>query len=253
MEYTVNSLAKISGVSTRTLRYYDEIGLLKPACVRSNGYRIYGKREVDELQEILFYRELGFSLDEIKAMLSAPDYDREKSLEGHLAALTQKKSRIEALINNVSRTIISIKGDKTMSDKEKFEGFKQSMVDENTRKYGKEVIEKYGEDAFNSSNAKFMNMSREDYEYVEQLSKKINETLLAAMRTGDPSGELAKKTCELHREWLCKFWADGAYSKEAHKGLGEMYVADERFKAYYDKIANGAAEFLRDALNIFCA
>lgn len=252
MEYTVNKLANISGVSTRTLRYYDEIGLLKPARVNSNNYRIYGQNEVDTLQQILFYRELGVGLGEIKILLTAPGCDREKSLEGHLTALLEKKVRIETLIENVSKTISSLKGEIIMSDKEKFEGFKQSLIDENEKKYGREIREKYGDELIDSSNAKIKGMSEKAYTDSQKLSAQINETLKAAMDTGDPSSELSQKVCELHKEWISMFWKDGTYSKEAHKALGETYVADERFKAYYDKIADGAAVFLRDAINIYC-
>lgn len=138
-----------------------------------------------------------------------------------------------------------------MNDKEKFEGFKQSMLDENEKKYGKEIREKYGDERIDSSYAKIKGMSEKAYADSQKLSAQINETLKAAMDTGDPSSELSQKACELHKEWICMFWKDGTYSKEAHKALGEMYVADERFKAYYNEIADGAAVFLRDALNIF--
>lgn len=95
-------------------------------------------------------------------------------------------------------------------------------------------------------------MTEEQWSVQEKLSKNINATLKAAMETGDPAGELAQKVCDMHRQWLCMFWKDGMYSKEAHRGLGEMYVYDERFKSYYDKIGEGEAEFLRDALDIYC-
>ena len=100
MEYSVSNLAKLSGVSTRTLRYYDQIGLLRPLRQSANGYRIYGQGEVDRLQQILFYRELGVSLEEIGAILDAPGYDREAALAGHLSALMEKKKQLELLIGN---------------------------------------------------------------------------------------------------------------------------------------------------------
>ncbi len=252
MEYTVNKLARISGISTRALRYYDSIGLLRPARVSSNGYRIYGQNEVEMLQQILFYREIGISLDEIKAILNNPEFDKEKALQNHLTALQRKKEQIEKLITNVSTTIGSMKGENIMSDKEKFEGFKQNLIDENEQSYGKEVREKFGDDAVNGSYTKVKGMSEEQYAVSERLSREIIETLPAAMATGNPAGDAAQKVCELHKQWICMFWKDGFYSKQAHKGIGEMYVADERFKAYYDKIADGTAEFLRDALNIYC-
>lgn len=253
MEYTVNKLAQISGISTRTLRYYDSIGLLRPARVSSNGYRIYGQNEVDKLQQILFYREMGVTLDEIKAILDAPGFDKKKALQSHLTELMQKKDRLEMLILNVGKTIDSMKGGIIMSDKEKFEGFKQKLVDENEKSYGGEIRGKFGDTVIDASNAKLKGMTQAQYDAAQALSAQINENLVAAMQNGDPACDAAQKACELHKEWLCLFWPDGMYNKQTHKGLGEMYAADERFKAYYDKIAPGAAEFLRDALNIYCA
>ena len=137
-----------------------------------------------------------------------------------------------------------------MSDEEKFEGFKRDLIKENEEKYGREVRKAYGEDAVDASNERLAGMSREEWNRQEELSKEILETLKAAMEDGSPAGETAQKACDLHRQWLCMFWGDGAYSREAHREMGEMYAADERFKAYYDKVQDGAAEFLRDALNI---
>lgn len=250
MEYTINKLAKLAGVSTRTLRYYDEFGLLSPSRISSNGYRIYGQKEVDRLQQILFYRELGMPLDNIKQILLSKDFDGKAALESHLSALQAKRRQLDLLIANVEKTIKAAKGEIIMSDKEKFEGFLQKMVDENERKYGKEIRAKYGDEAVNSSNAKIMGMSKEQYEEHERLTVELNETLKAAFNLGDPSSELAQKACELHKKWLCFFWKN--YSKEAHMGVTQMYVDDPRFTAYYDKIAVGCAAFLRDAVAIYC-
>lgn len=241
------------GVSTRTLRYYDQIGLLCPTRITTNGYRIYGQKEVDLLQQILFYRELGVELKEIGDILHNPAFDKEKALENHLSMLLQRKMQIEMLIDNVTKTIGTMRGETTMSDKEKFEGFKNKIVEENEAKYGKEIREKYGDDTVNASNAKVKGMSEEKFQAAEQLRVQIDELLKEAFEEGDPASEKAQKVCEMHKEWICMFWPDGMYTKEAHKGLGEMYVADERFKAYYDRIAVGCAEFLRDALDIYCA
>jgi len=137
-----------------------------------------------------------------------------------------------------------------MTDNKKFEGFKQKLVDENERKYGSEVRAKYGDTAVDESNVKIKNLTKEQYEKGERLRVEIEEALKAAFETGDPAGELAQKACGLHKQWLCVYYSD--YCKEYHMGLGEMYVADERFRANYDKLAPGCAEFLRDAINIYC-
>ena len=251
MEYSVNKLSKLSGVSARTLRYYDEIGLLKPIRVANSGYRIYGQDELDTLQQILFYRELGFPLEEIKKLLSAPGYDREQSFLSYLAQLHIKRERLDALINNVAKSIAAMKGETTMQDQEKFEGFKQSLVDENEQKYGAEVREKYGDAAAQESNAKLMGLTKEQYDEGERIRIEMETALKAAFDAGDPAGELAQKACELHRRWLCVYYTK--YSKEYHKGLGEMYVVDERFRANYDKLAPGCTEFLRDAIIAYCS
>lgn len=250
MEYTVNKMSKLAGVSTRTLRYYDEINLLKPARVTASGYRIYGSEEVDALQQILFYREFGLSLDDISRIMSSRDFDREKALEGHLSELIHKRKRLDVLIDNVSKTISAAKGEIVMADKEKFVGFIQGIIDENEEKYGVEIREKYGGQVMDESNARLKGMSKEQYEEGERLRVAFEETLKAAYDTGDPAGELAQKACELHKQWLCVFYP--RYSKEYHKGLGEMYVADDRFRANYDKLAPLCTEFLRDAIYIYC-
>ncbi|MBP3041183.1 MerR family transcriptional regulator [Bacillaceae bacterium Marseille-Q3522] len=249
MEYTVQKLGRLAGVSTRTLRYYDEIGILKPARINSSGYRIYGKKEVDRLQQILFYRELGVSLDKIKGIVTAPSFDVISALKSHREKLLAKREQIDRLIANVDKTIALTEGRVTMTDKEKFAGFKQKLIDENEKKYGKEIREKYGDEAVDKSNAKLKGMTEEQYNEAEQLSLDVLTTLEKAYETGDPSGELAQKAADLHRRWLCHYWDH--YSKEAHAGLAQMYVDDERFTAYYDKKQPGTAKFLRDAVFIY--
>jgi DNA-binding transcriptional MerR regulator len=249
MEYTVQKLANLAGISTRTLRYYDEIGILKPARINSSGYRIYGPKEVDRLQQILFYRELGIGLESIKEIMAEPDFDPSVALRDHREKLLVRRNQLDALIANVEKTIASMEGRIIMSDKEKFEGFKQKMIDENEKKYGKEIREKYGNEQVEKSNQIFKNMSKEKYEELENLNKRIFETLKMAMETGDPAGELAQKAADLHRQWLSFCW--GSYSKEAHAGVAQMYVDDERFTAYYDKEQPGMAKFLRDAVFIY--
>ena len=249
MEYTVQKLGSLAGVSTRTLRYYDEIGLLKPARVNSSGYRIYGQAEVDRLQQIMFYRELGLSLESIKDIVTAPNFDGAKALREHREKLLERRQQLDSLIANVDKTIALTEGRMKMSNKEKFEGFKKKMIDDNEQKYGKEIREKYGKEQVEQSNAKFMNLTEEQYREFERLGEQLTETLREAFATGDPAGELAQKAADLHRQWLSYTW--GQYSKEAHAGVAQMYVDDERFTAYYDKEQPGTAKFLRDAIYIY--
>ncbi|WP_438444883.1 MerR family transcriptional regulator [Gorillibacterium sp. sgz5001074] len=249
MEYTIQKLGALAGVSTRTLRFYDEIGILKPARINSSGYRIYGGAEVDRLQQILFYRELGFSLERIKEIVTDPHFDGPRALKEHREQLLDRRRQLDALIANVNQTIAMHEGRMTMSDTQKFEGFKQKLVDDNEKKYGQEIREKYGDDTVNQSNRKLLNMTQEQYDEVTRLAAEVTETLAAAFQTGDPAGELAQKTAELHKRWISYYWPE--YTKEAHAGVAQMYVDDERFKAYYDELQPGTAEFLRDAIHIY--
>lgn len=249
MEYSINKLAKLAGVSTRTLRYYDQIGLLAPKRISSNGYRIYGQKQVDLLQQIMFYRELGVELEQIKKIITSQDYDEINSLRNHLTALEEKKIKLDIMIAGVKKTIAAAKGEISMSNSEKFEVFKKKMVEENEFRFGKEARERFGGDAIDSGNEMLMGMSKTQYEQLQDLTKRINEGLKEAFETGDPSGEKAQEVCCLHKQWLGFFWK--SYTKEAHMSLAQSYVDDPRFKKYYDDIAAGCAEFLRDALLIY--
>lgn len=249
MEYTVQKLGKLAGISTRTLRYYDEIGILKPARINSSGYRIYGQREVDTLQQILFYRELGINLEVIKNIITSPSFDNINALKEHREKLLGKRRQLDILIANIDKTLASTEGRIIMSDKEKFEGFKQKMIDDNEKKYGEEIRRKYSSKKVDESNKKFRSMTKEQFDEFEKLGIKVIDTLKVAFATGDPGSELAQKAVDLHRAWLSYSWND--YSKEAHAGLAQMYVDDERFTAYYDKEQPGLAIFLRDAILIY--
>lgn len=251
MEYTIQKLGNLAGVSTRTLRYYDEIGILKPARINSSGYRIYGQFEVDRLQQILFYRELGLSLDEIHALVTSPDFDSAAALMDHREKLLEKRAQLDQLIENVNKTIANTKGRILMSDKEKFEGFKKKIIEENEQKYGKEIREKYGDEVVDGSNQKVLNMSQEYHNKVTALSNEINALLAEAFKLGDPASEVAQKAADLHRQWLCYYWPEGQYTKEAHYGLAQMYTEDPRFTAYYDKEQPGMTVFLKEVLRIY--
>lgn len=249
MEYSVNELSKIAKISTRTLRYYHEIDLLKPKRISSSGYRIYGEEEVDKLQQILLYKSMGFKLEDIKNIINSSSFDIMSALYSHKDELIKRRNEIDLLIENVEKTISYKKGELEMSDKEKFEGFKNNLVKENEKTYGQEIRKKYGSKTIDDSNAKMLGLNEEEFEQFKKLEVNIIEKLKEAMEEDDPSGQKAQEACELHKEWLGYTW--NFYTKEAHRSLGEMYVADERFKSYYDKNKEGMAEFFRNALNVY--
>lgn len=251
MEYTISQLAKMAGVSTRTLRYYDQCGLLRPKTVASNGYRMYGQAEIDRLQQIMFFRELGVELSEIERVLADENFNELTALQNHLITLKEKRDRLDVLINNVQKSISAMKGAATMSNEEKFEGFKEKLISENEQKYGEEIRKKYGNDIIDNTNTKLKNMSKEQYSKLETLTEEFHNTLKQACAQGDPGSKLAQRACELHKQWLCFYWQN--YSKEAHIGVTQLYVDDPRFTTYYDNLMPGCASFLRDAVRIFCS
>jgi DNA-binding transcriptional MerR regulator len=249
MEYTIQKLAGIAGISTRAIRFYDEIGLLKPARINSSGYRIYGQTETDRLQQILFYRELDVPLEQIKTIIDHPMFSGSEALQAHREQLLARRKQIDQLIINVDQSIAASKGEIKMNDKDKFNGFKSKMISDNETRYGKEARQRYGDDAVDRSNQKVKGMTEAQYAEATKLAEAVMTTLRQAFATGDPTGKLAQKAADLHRQWLSFYWDQ--YSPEAHAGLAQMYVDDDRFTAFYDQDQPGTTIFLRDAILVY--
>lgn len=247
MQYTIKALADLAGVTTRTLRWYNSIGLLQPESVTPAGYRLYGPAEVARLQQILFYRELGLPLGEIRTLLDDPAFDRHTALQSHLTELRRRKERLETLILTVEKTLCEMEGGSVMSDREKFEGFLDEIVQKNETQYGKESRNAYGDDAVDQANARVMGLTQAQYRRWQALDAEILTRLAQAVRSKlDPAGEEGQAIAALHREW-CSF-SLGKYDPKCHAGLGALYVGDPRFSAYYDREEPGCAQFLRDAI-----
>lgn len=247
MEYSIDRLARLSGVTSRTLRHYDQIGLLKPSRKNPAGYRIYGPAELDRLQQILFYRELGLELKAIQALLDQPGFDKNAALHQHLRRLLEEEQRIHCLVETLQKTIRHIEEGEPMTDKEKFQGFKEKQLQENEEKYGEEIRAKYGAEAVEASNQKFLRMTEAQYNDLEALAAQILRGLESAVREGsDPASEVGADLARKHRAWLSAYLP--AYSREAHLGLCRMYLEDERFTAYYDANQPGCAAFLQRAV-----
>ena len=247
MDYGIKELSQLAGVSARTLRYYDEIGLLKPSRVTEAGYRYYGPNEVALLQQILFYRERGFELKTIQRVLYDKDFDMLKAMEEHLRALEDRRAETEALIATVKKTIQHMKGDHAMSDKEKFQALKDKMVRENEEKFGPEARQKYGDGQVDAANRTMMGLTEEQFARWQEMDGEILRRLEAGVRDGiRADSEAAKQIALLHKEWLS--FALPNYSVPMHKGIAAMYIADERFTAYYDRNTPGCAQLLHDAV-----
>lgn len=249
--YTVKGLARLTGLTPRTLRYYDSIGLLCPRRGEDNDYRLYGPGEVDRLQQILLYRDMGLPLEEIKNLLDAPEFDRESALREHLNRLRERRREVDALIRAVQNTLQTIKGGTTMNDKEKFEGMKRQAIAENEAAYGKELREKYGDKAVEEHAARFAGMSHQEWEQTQEDEQAYKAALRRAVASGDPTGEDAREAVRLHAAWLAHYWPEGAVTPEAHTGMAKMYVQDQRFSDYYERLAPGCAAFFARAVESY--
>ena len=239
----INEVAKFTGVTVRTLHYYDEIGLLKPNNVTEAGYRNYDEAALETLQQILFFRELEFPLSEIREIMTNPSYDKQKALIRHKELLMKKRNRLNNLIQLVDYTM---KGEKTMSFKE----FDMSEIDKAKKEYAKEVKERWGNtDAYKESAEKTKSYDKEKWELLNKESSVIFQEF-AKIKDGDPDSERAK---ELVKEWqdhITKYYY--TCTKEILAGLGMMYVADERFTKNIDQIGEGTAAFMSAAIEAYC-
>ena len=249
--YTVKDLARLTGLTPRTLRYYDSIGLLCPRRGRDNDYRLYGGEEVDRLQQILLYRDMGLPLEEIKNLLDAPGFDREAALREHLTRLQERRQEVDALIRAVQNTLRTIEGGTTMTGKEKFEGMKRQAMEENEAAYGKELREKYGDAAVEEHKTRLARISEQEWEETQADEEAYKIALRRAVEAGDPAGEDAREAVRLHAAWLAHYWPKGKVTPQAHMGMAEMYTQDTRFTAYYEKVAPGCAAFFEKAVKAY--
>lgn len=247
MAYSASQLARLSGVSVRTLRYYEDLGILKPTRL-GNNYRSYGSDDVDRLQQALLWRQAGLPLARIAELLDDPEFDRVETLRGHLTALRRERAKLDALIVSVEKMIATEEGAAEMSDEEKFAALKRTAIEENERAFGAEARKRWGDEVIDAANERRLAMTQEEWRSTEELEEAILAQLKVATTTGDPNGAQARRLVALHRDWLCRQWPEGAYSPQAHAALAEGYVADERFTAYYERAIAGGARFLRDAI-----
>ena len=196
MEYSIQQLSHLSGVTTRALRWYDKIGLLKPSRVAESGYRYYGRTEVDRLQDILFYRALGVELARIREFLDDPAFNRLAVLRGHLAALEEERERVQGLINSVKETILTQERKEIMSDEKKFEAFKRQALEEFGRTYEAESRSKYGDAEVDSMLTRIKGTTQEQYAgWREPGPGDFGEAVHRRGRWSGPSGGEGQGDC----------------------------------------------------------
>lgn len=240
----ISEVATLTGISVRTLHYYDEIGLLKPDALAENGYRVYTDAELETLQQILFFRELGFPLKDIQAIMENPDYDRQRALQNHKELLLQKRSHIDELLKLVEQ---SLKGEADMS----FRQFDTSAFEAAREKYAAEAKERWGD------TAAYAQFEEQTGDYDKSKWRRTDDGMAALLnefgkhRTLDPADARAQ---ELVKEWQAYISAHYYHcTDEILAGLGKMYVADARFTKNIDEYGAGTAAFLSAAIACYCA
>ena len=241
--FTVKQLSKMAGVTPRTLHHYDDIGLLKPSQIGENGYRYYGEEALIKLQQILFYRELDFPLEEIRRIMGRRDFDLLGALQSHKDALQKKSARLSQLLATVDNTIQHIQGEKLMSQKDLFEGFSE----EEQEKYAQEAEQMYDPETVRESNRKWKSYSAAKKEAILAEGRQVYEDMIAAMPKGASSPEV-QAVVERWRKHMDHFWTP---SLEQLIALAGGYNDDPRFKANFDKIHPALAEFMREAVTVY--
>jgi DNA-binding transcriptional MerR regulator len=241
--FTVKQLSRLAGVTPRTLRHYDAIGLLEPTRLGENGYRYYGHEALLRLQQILFYRELDLPLEEIKKIMGRRDFDALAALEEHRRALQGRLARLERLVHAVDDTILYLKGEQEMSQKQLFAAFS----DEEQEKYAEEAARLYDPEVVRASNRKWKAYSPEQKQRILDEGNRVYSDLLAVMDQGASSP--AVQACIEHwRQHMDYFWTPAL---DQLLPLAEHYSSDPRFKANFDKIDPRLADFMREAVAVY--
>lgn len=243
MAYTVKQLARLSGVSVRTLHYYDEIGLFAPTTVGANGYRYYDEPSVLRLQSILFYRELDFPLAAVKALLDRPDFDALAALREQRAALEAKLGRLHRLIAAIDQTIAHLKGEKPMSTRQLF---RHLTPGEETR-HADEAAQRWGEKTVRASQKKYQAYTAAQKQQIADEGNAIYRDLAAAIPAGAASAPAQAAVARWHRH-LEYFWSP---DDSQLLGLADLYNDDPRFRQNFDGVAPGLAPFVREAVKIY--
>lgn len=244
MPYTVKEIADLAGVTTRTLRYYDEIGLLSPAETGENGYRYYDQSSLLRLQQILFFRELDVPLKDIQLIMTRPDFNLLQALENHRLSLKNKLKRLDRLIGTIDQTISTIKGGKMMSAEEYFEGFDETQYEEETKqRWGN--TPQYAE-----SQKKWASYSKEQKEAIKAEGGRLTIRMVSSDPDSPPNDPDVQAAIGEYLAYINNYF----YNCDVGflRWLADMWVEDPRFAVNYERIRSGGAEFVREAVHIYC-
>jgi DNA-binding transcriptional MerR regulator len=240
---TVKQLASLAGVTPRTLRYYDRIGLLKPEAVGANGYRRYGKESILRLQQFLFYRELDMPLETIRDLVTRPDFDVVRALQAHRTSLQERSKRLDTLIKTIDKTVGYLEGKQDMNNEEFFEGW----TEEKQPEFEKEIREKYGDHAMNDV-IDWNSYTKEQKAKIIAEGEANMQSMAFLMYLPPESREVQEAVARWHQHM--KYFYDP--SVERMRGLGQMYVDDPRFNTLYEKVRKGLALFMKQAIDVYC-
>ena len=246
--YTVKKLATISGVSVRTLHWYDEVGLLKPAYCNNKGYRFYEKEQLLLLQQILFFREVGFKLDDIQNMLGSDDFDKIKILRAHKATMEKGVHRMRKLIDTIDKTIIYLQGEYNMQDKDLYVGFDLAKQKE----YEQYLVQSYSavaEDLIHESKKRTTHWKNKDWQYIKDEGDAIYTELSKWIdRDVEPRDSEVQKIIARHYQMIEQFYTA---SKDVYIGLGQLYCENPEFRKFFDAHHPKLAEFMGEAMSVY--
>lgn len=246
--YKINEVSKLTGVSIRMLHHYDKIRLLEPSKRTDSNYRMYNDDDIARLYQILLFKELEFPLQEIKQILDYKDFNRKEALKAQRNLIFKKKQRLERILESIDDTIENLGGE-TMS-KDNFKAFGYEEVKKHQEKYKEETEKRYGNsDAYKESQEKTSKYSKNDWENIMEEASGIYEEL-AKLREKDLSDNQVQDLVEQWRNHISANFYNCTI--EIFRGLDLMYVADERFTKNIDKYGEGLAQFMSDAMNIYC-
>ena len=242
--YTIKEIADLAGVTTRTLRYYDQLGLLIPVEIGENGYRYYDHDNLLRLQQVLYFRELEVPLKEIQYLLSCPDFQLSSSLENHRTALKNQVQRLNKLLATLEKTIRSLEGEGYMSEKEYFEGFDETRHEDETRELWGQTPQ------YTESQRKWSSYTKSQKEEIKVEGEEIAERMVTKnpdISADDPDVQAAVSE---YYDYLNKYFY--ACDVGFLRGLADMWVQDPRFAINYERIRKGGAAFVREAVHIYC-
>jgi MerR family transcriptional regulator, thiopeptide resistance regulator len=245
MRYTVRQLADLAGVSPRTLHFYDQIGLLKPDAYGENRYRYYGEAALLRLQQILFFKELDFSLTDIRATIDRPGFDTLRALRAHRETLQERAGRLARLIETVDKTILHLKGELEMTEREFYQGFSE----EKQQEYEEEVRKRYGDQELKQSQQRWSGYGVQQKQAIQDDFHRIVTGLRDRMGSGHDAPEVQALVGQLHA-WVGNFYD---CPLDLFEGLGHTYSQDPRFREMYETTYGpGVAEFLERAIGYYC-